>query len=567
MAQTLDDLQLRQEHARQLRQASRSKFRRINSLDLIPEDPSQDESDEPHQHFVALRRQRTADGSLLQHRRRESNASSTSSTGSLGRTLSSRVQKMLLFWPQLILNFMLTVLRYLLYIPLSIAAPSFWLSALLWIFWKVVRVPVGLVKWLLSGDNVTTAPQHKRTILLSCGSTIQTLHLARNFYASGARVVVFEFEGLFGLARFSTAVDKFYMVPRPSSSNVEQYIAALCHIVGKEKPAVYIPVCATSPAYYDALAKPHLELLGCSSFIPSVQETEQLDDCLQFYQRCTAHQIPLPPHSVVSSTEQLQQLYDGGFIGSYRNILIAGGMQGILERYKYILPNRRSDLKFNQHEISERQQWLVVRDQPGYHHYVTCTTVKDSRVVANVTCRVEHHTKNLIPVRRGTRTGGAALADDDEAQIDIWLRAFFAKVRFQRSINGHISFRLVKSMAHNGQFVPLGVRLGVALPYICFNRSHAQVLCRAMKCIHKRSLEDDSTLAALGQSWSWSTLERTTTTAALDKREALFAYFDPLPYCAYYHFQLPLDSVKLFLQRRNRATTKSLSPRITVPVH
>lgn len=28
-------------------------------------------------------------------------------------------------------------------------------------------------------------------------------------------------------------------------------------------------------------------------------------------------------------------------------------------------------------------------------------------------------------------------------------------------------------------------------------------------------------------------------TNALDKREALFAYWDPLPYCAYYHLQLP----------------------------
>jgi len=391
-----------------------------------------------------------------------------------------------------------------------------------------------------------------------------------NFYGSGARVVVFEFEGLFGLARFSTSVDKFYVVPKPSSSNADQYIAALCHIVRKERPTVYVPVCATSPAYYDSLAKPHLELLGCASFVPGVQETQQLDDCLQLFQRCEAQGITLPPHTMITAQEQLQQLYDQGFAGGYRHIFMAGGMQGVMERHKYILPNRRVELpKFQQHEISERQPWLVVRDQPGYHHYVTCTTVKDSRVVANVSCRVEHHTKNLIPLSRR----------DDEAQIELWLRTFFAKVRFQRAINGHISFRLVKSPAHAGQFIPLGVRLGVALPYICHNRSHAQLLCRAIKCmcIHRKpnpaEQEDESTW-----SWSWSTLERNSSTAALDKREALFAYWDPLPYCAYYHFQLPLASVKLFLQRRNqnphpntnphRSETKSLSAmRITASVH
>lgn len=553
MSQTLDDLLARQEQARQLRLATRpAKFRRINSLDRIPEHPSQSESEseeqQPHRHFIALRRQRTADGSLLRSH------VATTTTASSGNNF-------LLFGPQLVMRLLLTLVRYILYIPLSIAAPSFWLSALLWIFWKLLRVPIALVKWLLSGDEDQRQPgavQRQRTVLLSGGSTIQTLHMARNFYGSGARVVVFEFEGLFGLARFSSSVDKFYMVPRPSSSNVEQYIAALCHIVRKERPTVYVPVCATSPAYYDALAKPHLELLNCACFVPGAQETQQLDDCLQLFQRCQAQQISLPAHTVITAKEQLHQLYEQGFVPGYRNIFMACGMQGIMERHKYILPHRRAELlKFSQHEISERQPWLVVRDQPGYHHYVTCTTVRDSQVVANVSCRVEDHTKNLIPVRR-----------EDEAQIELWLRHFFAKVRFQRSINGHISFRLVKSPAHGGQYVPLGVRLGVALPYICHNRSHAQLLCRAIKCmcIHRRgiqAMEED----AASWSWSWSTLERSTSTTPLDKREALFAYWDPLPYCAYYHFQLPLESVKLFLQRRNRSETKSLSPRITAPVH
>ncbi|XP_037952081.1 uncharacterized protein LOC119682663 [Teleopsis dalmanni] len=548
----LQDYQIKQDQTRQMR-FTRSKFRRINSLDLIPEDPSQEslaETSDMDSNAVNKddRRQLIAQKSTL--------------------SISNGMRKVLLFWPNLLLNMIMVLVRFILYIPLSIAAPSFWLSALLWIFLKLVRIPIGLVKWIINSDAVSVqnaSSNNKRTILISCGSTIQTLHLARNFYSSGARVVVFEFDGLFGLARFSTAVDKFYVVPRPSLNNVDSYIAALCHIIKKEKPTVYIPVCATSPAYYDALAKPHMELLGCASFIPGLAETTVLDDCLQLYQKCEAQSIPLPPHSLLSSSNDLWNMYDSGFISNFRNILVAVGVQGLIERYKYILPNSRRDFKFN-HDISERNQWLLVRDLPG-EHYITCTTVKDSRVVANVTCRVDHDTKNLLPVGKMESTNSEI---SEENQIDKWLKNFFAKIRFQRSINGHISFRLIKCQGTE-EFLPFGVRVGVSLPYICYNRSHAQILCRTMKCVHRKQFnlannnQDESTLATFGASWRWSAIERHSALAALDKREALFAYWDPLPYCAYYHFQLPLESVKMFLQRRRRST-KKLSPRI-MPVH
>lgn len=550
----MSDFQSKQDYVRQLRYA-RSKFRRINSLDLIPENPSQEETDEEDLASPTLSRTNTGNDENL-----------IIKTNETGQPISKRLHSVLVFWPNLLANLVVLIIRYILYIPLSIAAPSFWLSALLWIFWKLLRIPVELFKWILNVADTSPTQEMglqngsvKRTILISCGSTIQTLHLARNFYSSGARVVVFEFDGLFGLARFSTAVDKFYAVPKPNPHNVDKYITALCHIVRKERPSVYIPVCATSPAYYDAVAKPHLELLGCATFMCGVQETLILDDCLQFYQRCAAQNINLPPYVALSSTRELWDLYEQGFIRQFRNILVAVGMQGVLERFKYMLPRQRRELRFS-HEISERQQWLVVRDVPG-EHYVTCTTIKSSQVVANVTCRVEQDTKNLVPV-----SSAAAITANDASEIENWLKTFFAKVRFQRPINCHISFRLIKCQS-TGEFLPLGIRLGVSLPYICYNRSHAQILCRTMKCVHMRPLslvasnEEESSLAYLTS--QWCSLEVNSATAALDKREALFTYWDPLPYCAYYHFQLPLESVKTFLQKRHK--TKSKTPRLTIP--
>lgn len=598
---------------RQLRYM-RSKFRRISSLDLIPEDPSQEDNssaDDDHQHLLKGKHSRAMNKFKGLTRRSQS-------APQLPLTKVKRFNGLLMFWPNLLMQIVMLMLRFLLCIPLSVAAPSFWLSALLWIFWKLIRIPIGFVRsiqsitgsWLNEtnddqneGDYVMFDGQRRRirepspanrrtTVLLSCGSTIQTLHLARNFYSSGARVITFEFDGLFGLCRFSTAVDKFYVVPRPTPHNIDNYIAALCHIVRKEKPTVYIPVCATSPAYYDAVAKPHLELLGCASFITGVQDTIVLDDCLQFYRRCAKQNIKLAPYMCISSLSQLWNLYNDGFIQQFRNILVAVGMQGILERFKYVLPRQRTDLKFC-HEINDQQQWLVIRDVPG-DHYVTCTTIKNSQVVANTSCRIDHQTNNLIPLTKDVNGPPSSTA----LSIEHWLKVFFAKVRFQRQINCHLSFRLIKCQS-TGDILPLGIRIGVSLPYICYNQSHTQVLCRrASKCIHLKPLQLMGASARNDESNNYAASDLLTDDGQqpqhndeqrdvdsdeafssdnnhpnniippLDKREALFTYWDPLPYCAYYHFQLPLESVKAFLQKKRRKTyNKNLTPRLTMPVH
>ncbi|XP_055529993.1 uncharacterized protein LOC129721427 [Wyeomyia smithii] len=470
------------------------------------------------------------------------------------------VLRLILWWPLLLIAIAQRILGFLMQLswrPFLFAAPAFWLSACLWMFWKIVALPLACLKWALVALHTPAHERNrkKRTILISCGSTIQTLHLARNFYKSGARIVVFEFEGLFGLARFSTAVSKFYTIQKPTPDTANEYIAALCEIVEKEQPTHYIPVCATSAAHYDALAKPHLELRGCSSFIPGAQETSVLDDILQVMQKCEFNQITMPPHQIVASKEDLHRLYDNGWLSGYRNVMIASGFLGVLERAKYVLPMNRRDLKLN-YEISDMQKWVVVRDVIGAH-YVTCTTVKDSQVVANVTCAIQNDTRSLVPE-----------SNDD---VENWLKEFFRKIRLQRPLNGHISFRLAKC-ASTGEVLPLGIRVGVSLPYICYTGVHSRVICKP--CPHFNRQNSGPLVQDGGRYWIHETvmnaIRRPSADAVqqligtvIDKREALFVYWDPLPYCAYYHFQLPFNSVKSFLHKRQRARTL---PRAAAPV-
>ncbi|XP_065072925.1 uncharacterized protein LOC135697227 [Ochlerotatus camptorhynchus] len=470
------------------------------------------------------------------------------------------ILRLVLWWPLLMIAIaqrILGVLMQLSWRPFLMAAPAFWLSACLWMFWKVIALPLACLKWVLVAMHTPAHERNrkKRTILISCGSTIQSLHLARNFYKSGARVVVFEFEGLFALARFSTAVSKFYTIQRPTPETSNEYIAALCEIVEKEQPTHYIPVCATSAAHYDALAKPHLELRGCSSFIPGAQETSVLDDILQVMKKCELNQIALPPHQVINCKEDLNRLYENGWLSGYRNVMVSSGLLGILERTKYILPMNRRDLKLN-YEISEMQKWVVIRDVIGAQ-YVTCTTVKDSQVVANVTCIIQNDTRSLVP--------------EENVEIETWLREFFRKIRLQRPLNGHISFRLAKCQS-SGEVVPLGIRVGVSLPYICYTGVHSKVICKP--CPHFKRQNSGPLVQDGGRYWIHETvmkaIRRPSVDAVqqligtvIDKREALFVYWDPLPYCAYYHFQLPFNSVKTFLHKRQRTRTM---PRAAAPV-
>jgi hypothetical protein len=452
------------------------------------------------------------------------------------------ILRLILWWPLLIISICQRSVNFIMEKICFKSTPSFWFSAFLWIFWKIVFYPLSIIKHLLIFLHTPAHERRrkKRTILISCGSTLQSLHLARNFQSAGARVVVFEFEGLFALARFSTSVNKFYSIPKSGRENANDYINALIDIVEKEKPALYIPVSATSPAIFDSLAKPHMELAGCQKvFCPGAQEVSILDDIGQVLRKCESRNIPVPPYRLLSSKDDLLRLYDSGFMSNFRNVLVSVGMNGIIERQKLILPDHKRDLRLP-FEISEEKQWIVLRDVPG-KHYVTCTTVKDSKVIANVTCAIESETRNLIP--------------ESNPEIEKWLNDFFDKVRLLRSIHGHMSFRFVKSHA-SSNLLNLGARIGVTISYLCYTSVQPRSVLKPCPHFERRNSGPmvqpkhflPATVAETIKNPSVKSFEQMIGTV-LNKREALFVFNDPLPYIAFYHFQMPLQKVSNFLKR------------------
>lgn len=438
-----------------------------------------------------------------------------------------------------------------------LALPTFWLSMWLWFFWQFLQLPFTVCKFFLSLILTTGSERKrkKRSVLISGGSTIQALHLARNFHSAGARVVVIEIENLFALTRFSTAVSKFYTVPKPTSDQQQNYVRALCEIVDKEQISYYVPVSATTSAYYDAVAKPHLELLGCTCFCPGIKEVWALDDTLEVLKRCEKSGIPTPTYYEVTAPEDLDKLYETGEICRGKYIMSTAGPSGLRERTKLFLPINREDLKIPT-DISEQKPWVVVKDVEG-QHYLTCTTVKQSKVIANVTCKLDTKTKTLTPV--------------ESKPIEIWLGNFFTKLNLLRPITGHISFRFV--LDESDTIVPLSTRVGISLPYICYTDVHPRLLWKP--CRHFSRQNSGPLVEENGRYWMpetvMSTLKHPTVEAVnrligtvLDKREAIFALWDPLPYCAYYHMQVPIKNVLGFVHKSQDNFAMSVT---AAPVH
>ncbi|XP_012243225.1 uncharacterized protein LOC100747015 [Bombus impatiens] len=415
-------------------------------------------------------------------------------------------------------------------ITYAIWAPALGASIWVYMLWLIFQFPLTTFKWFLTVlyIPVSERTRTKRCVLISGGSTVQTVHLARNFYKAGARVVICELEGLFSLAKFSTACSKFYTIPKPGPGNAIEYIKALKDIVQREKAVYYIPVSASNTAYYDALAKPYLEIMGCECFVPGASEVTTLDDPLELLQRCQTLGLPTPCHVVLRSIQDVSRMYEQNAFSTGRYLMLAAGPVGMRDRSKMILPPTIREFRNQQYEISESKPCIVIRD-PGDRHYITCTTVKESKIVANVTCLVDEE-RGLIP--------------EEHPEIMEWLDRFFVRL-FSTRINGHLSFRL--AVTEEGELVPIGCRVGVSLPYICHTGIHPRLVWKPCRHFSRQNsgvlTTSDRHLLPNGVSYALKRSAGETVPhllgTVLDKREALFAYWDPLPYCAYYHLQLP----------------------------
>ncbi|XP_014226124.1 uncharacterized protein LOC106651906 [Trichogramma pretiosum] len=412
--------------------------------------------------------------------------------------------------------------------------PALWVSFWLWVGWLCLQPGLACLRLLpWPGERYNARQQTaagprrgaRPCVLLSGGSSVQTVRLARSLSEAGARVVVYELEGLFGLARFSRACTRYYSVPRPGPrSGAAAYVRALRDIVSRERVSAFVPVNTANPAYYDALARKHLESLGVDCWVPRAQECLRLDDPLELLSRARKAGLAVPTYRLLSGgLQEAQALSESGDLrGPY--VAVPAGPVGMRERGPELrLPLSPAELQ----RYSElRSRWLVLLEPCGAR-FVTCTTLRDTRLLSNVTCRLE-------VARNGTTT----LLPEPRADIDHWLERYFELGWADSAgcINGHLSFRF--GLGPGNELLPLGCRVGLGPAYLSQEARHARLLLRPLIGVPRQT-----SLQQLHQqqqpSCGHGNHASDSSSRGLDKREALFIYWDPLPYCVYCWVQLP----------------------------
>lgn len=415
-------------------------------------------------------------------------------------------------------------------ITYCVLAPALWISCWFWLGWLLLRLPLAALGFVFRlvlrraqrpHQRQAPNPKQQRCVLIGGGGSVQAVQLARNLSNVGARVLVSELEGPLGLARFSTACSRYFTLPRPGrgGATAADYVTALKAIVERERVGLYVPVSGGMAGYLDGLAKPHLELLGCECFAPGPRELAQLEDPLELLRRARDIGLAEPEHRVLSAglgEAAASILYEGGRLrGGGRQYALPAGPAGLRERGAELqLPLTLAEFTRLMAQQPERRLgcWLVVRD-PGGEHFVTCTTLRDSRLLANVTCRVDE-------------MRGGSLVAEERPEVERWLERFCARGLGPGLVSGHLSFRLAAREGRPEELVALGCRVGLGLTYLGHTslqaRLHAKLLWSSMKPCSRHHRP-----------------ARRLETEVLDQRQALFHYWDPLPYCIYCYLQLP----------------------------
>lgn len=424
---------------------------------------------------------------------------------------------------------------------LLLRIPYLWLGFWIQLTWKCwVRIPLIVMKHIL---RFCFASKHRgeRTVLINGGSTIQTLHLARNFYLTGAKVIICEIEGCTELSSFSIVVDKYYTIPKPNEDNCLQYVDALRTIVEKERVGFYVSTGTTVSSYYDAMAKAHLELLGCKCCTAGLDGVSILNDLSEVFRKCETEGLSVPKHLRVCSKEDIIKLYDNVSFRADKHFIVNVGLSGCKVRHSLQLPATRKSLTLPG-PVSDDCPWLLVQHCPG-SYYTTCTTVQNGKVIGNVTCNI--------------RNGNAA----PNELIDNWVTHFVSTLSF--SFDTILTFKICVS--HSRNVIPLGCRVGVPMAYTSYKSNLEKILYPP--CTHQ-SLSPE--IIITDRYYAMELIYKTITVPSiknlvntvLAKREMIFTYWDPLPYFVYYNLQLftvyinnVLEKLILLSGPKNKYTT------------
>ena len=359
----------------------------------------------------------------------------------------------------------------------------------------------------------------RRTVLISGGKMTKALQLARSFHSAGHRVVLVESAKYrFTGHRFSRAVDAFHCVPEPTAPG---YAEALRDVAAAEGVDVFVPVSSPAGSLPDALAG---ELMPDSCDVVHVDSAtvRMLDDKTEF--STTAAKLGLRVPDFIRVTDP-QQVVDFDFPPGRTYILkrIAYNPVGRMDLTPLSARTPERNAAFARSlPISADDPWILQQFVEG-QEYCTHGTVRNGRLQVYGCCESSAFQINYAHV--------------EKPEIRSWVEKFVAA----SGLTGQASFDFIEGADGHAYAIECNPRTHSAITMFY---DHPQVAAAYLDEGHPVIIPKPG---ARPTYWIYHELWRLLTqpgragrlATILRGTDAIFAWWDPVPFLAVHHLQIP----------------------------
>ena len=369
-----------------------------------------------------------------------------------------------------------------------------------------------------------------RTVLITGGKMTKALQLARSFHRAGHRVILTEtIKYRFTGHRFSRAVDAFYCVPDPADP---RYDAALDEIVRYEAVDNVIPVSSPVASIYDARARYTLDSV-CEVMHATEDVVHMLDDKAEFSKVAVAVGLRVPSWVRITDPRQILNFrFPPG--RSYVLKQIAYNPIGRLDppRLSRRTPQRNAALA-HWLPISEENPWILQEFIAG-REYCTHGTAINGRLQVHVCCESSASQLNYATV--------------DKPEIRSWVEQFVGAL----GVTGQFSFDFIEAADGNVYAIECNPRTHSAITTF---HNHPQLASAYLEEGHPVITPLDGarpTYWIYHEVWRLLTQRgrRARLNGIVRGKDAIFAWWDPLPYLMVHHVQIPALLIDNLIRRR-----------------
>jgi hypothetical protein len=377
---------------------------------------------------------------------------------------------------------------------------------------------------------VASPNRSSRTVLITGGKMTKALQLARSFHRAGHRVILTETAKYrFTGHRFSRAVDAFYCVPEPADPS---YDAALYEIVRYEAVDNVIPVSSPAASIHDARARYTLDSI-CEVMHGTEDVVRMLDDKAEFSKVAVAYGLRVPSWVRITDPRQILNFhFPAG--RSYVLKQIAYNPVGRLDapRLSRRTPQRNAALA-NWLPISEENPWILQEFIAG-REYCTHGTAINGRLQVHVCCESSASQLNYAMV--------------DKPEIRSWVEQFVGAL----GVTGQFSFDFIEAANGNVYAIECNPRTHSAITTF---HNHQRLASAYLEDGHPTITPLDGarpTYWIYHEMWRLLTQRgrRARLKGIVSGKDAIFTWWDPLPYLMVHHLQIPALLIDNLIRRR-----------------